>query len=59
MKSKEKGTIYFALKVDFGYRVGILTMEQDIMCEVADIKMSELYKMKPGDTRPVKIATAV
>ena len=56
-KSKEKGTIYFVLKVDFGYRVGVLTMEQDIMCELADIKMSELYKMKPGDTRLVKIGS--
>lgn len=58
-KSKDKDTLYHALKVDFGYRVGIVTMEKDIMCELADIKMSDLYKMKAGDKVNVKITSSV
>lgn len=47
-KSKDKDTFYHALKCDLGYRVVLLSMEKDIICEMADIRMSELYKMKAG-----------
>lgn len=45
-KSKEKGTLYHTLNVDFGYRVGVLTMDKDVICELADLKYSQLYGMK-------------
>lgn len=49
-KSKEKGTLYHTLNVDFGYRVGVLTMDKDVICEMADIKYSQLYGMKAEET---------
>ena len=49
-KSKDKDTVYHALKCDLGYRVALLSMEKDVICEMADMKMSELYKMKEGQT---------
>lgn len=49
-KSKDKDTVYHALKCDLGYRVVLLSMEKDVICEMADIRMSELYKMKAGQT---------
>ena len=48
-KSKEKDTTYHALKVDFGYRVGVLTMDKNIMAEIADVKISDLFSMQVGD----------
>lgn len=48
-KSKDKDTLYHTLKVDFGYRVSILTMEKSDICEIADITMKALYNMKAGE----------
>jgi hypothetical protein len=48
-KSKDKDTLYHTLCVDMGYRQAILSMEKSDMCELADIRFSELYSMKEGD----------
>lgn len=50
-KSKEKGTLYHTLNVDFGYRIGVLTMDKDIICEMADLRYSELYAMKADEVK--------
>ena len=48
-KSKDKDSTYHALKCDFGYRVAMLSMEKDVICECADVTMKSLYNMKAGD----------
>lgn len=48
-KSKDKDTLYYTLKCDFGYRVGILTMEKSDICEIADITLATLYNMKADE----------
>ena len=56
-KSKDKDTLYHVLKCDFGYRVAVISMEKDIICEMANIRMSDLYKLKAGDI--VKVGQVV
>lgn len=46
-KSKDKESTYHALKCDFGYRVAIVSMEKDLIAEMANITMAQLYDMKP------------
>ena len=48
-KSKEKGTLYYVLKVDFGYRVANVTMETDLIAEFAELPISAIYSLKFGD----------
>lgn len=48
-KSKDKDTLYHTLKCDFGYRVGIISMEKDIISEMANVTMATLYAMQAGD----------
>lgn len=57
LKAKDKDTLYHVLKVDMGYRQAPLTMEKDIICELADIKFSELYDMKANDKIDVGVLT--
>lgn len=47
-KAKEKGTLYHVLALDLGYRVAVLTMDKDTICESANLRYSELYSMKEG-----------
>ena len=44
-KSKDKDTLYHTLKCNFGYRVGIISMEKDIISEMANVTMATLYAM--------------
>lgn len=50
-KSKDKDSLYYALKVKLPFRStpAVLTMEKDIMYEIANIAPSQLYSMKAGD----------
>ena len=58
-KSKDKDSVYYALKVKLPFRdtPSILTMEKDVMYEVADISPSKLYSMKAGDKLKVGMIT--
>ena len=57
-KSKDKDSTYHALKVDFGYRIGVLTMDKNIMSELADVKISDFYEMKVGDKIELNITVS-
>lgn len=59
LKAKDKDTLYHVLKVDMGYRCANLTMEKDVICELADIKFSDLYAMKQNDRIEVGILKKV
>lgn len=49
-KSKEKDSTYQVLKVDLGYRTAILfDVPKDVVSEMLDIKISEIYNMKVGE----------
>lgn len=50
-KSKDKDSTYQVLKVDLGYRTATLfEVPKDIISEMIDCKMSDIYKMQVGDT---------
>lgn len=50
-KSKDKDSTYQVLKIDFGYRTATLfEVPKDVVTELADCKVSDIYKMNPGDT---------
>ena len=46
---KDDNKIYVTLKADVGYRVVIVTMEPDVICQIADISFPKLYSLKAGD----------
>lgn len=49
-KSKDKDSTYQVLTVDLGYRVcKLFEVPKDVISEIADIKISEIYKMQAGD----------
>lgn len=48
-KSREKGTLYYVLKVDFGYRIANLTMETDVISEFAEVPIASIYALKEGE----------
>lgn len=48
-KSREKGTLYYVLKVDFGYRIANVTMETDLIAEFAELPISAIYSLQCGD----------
>lgn len=48
-KSREKGTLYYVLKVDFGYRIANVTMETDLIAEFAEVPIASIYLLKEGE----------
>lgn len=49
-KSKDKDTTYQVLKLDLGYRTATLfEMPKEVVSEIADIKISDIYKLQPGE----------
>lgn len=49
-KSKDKDSTYQVLKIDLGYRVATLfEVPKDVISEMLDIKISDIYKMKVGE----------
>lgn len=49
-KAKDKDSVYQVLMIDVGYRkMKLFELGKDIIAELADVKISELYGMKPGD----------
>lgn len=53
-KSKDKESTYQVLKIDFGYRVATLfEVPKDVITEMLDCKVSDIYKMTVGDTLTV------
>ena len=50
-KSKDKDSTYQVLMIDVGYRkMKLFELGKDIIAELADVKISELYSMKEGET---------
>lgn len=55
----KKGTKFYLLRCDVGSHVINLSMENDVIADFADIKISDLYKMKENDVINIKIPTGV
>lgn len=62
-KSKDKDNTYQVMTLDLGYRVAkLFEVPKEVVSEIADIKISTIYKMKDGDklligeliTKPIK-----
>lgn len=53
--SKNPGKFYQCLKADFGYRVGVVTMDTAIICEMCDLTFAQVYGMKKGDKIPIAL----
>lgn len=57
-KSKEKDSLYQVLKIDFGYRTAqLFEVKKDVVAELADVKISDLYNMRAGDC--IEIGTII
>lgn len=42
-KLSQKGSYYFCLSVDFGYRKQMITMDKNLICSLCDVNQSFLY----------------